>query len=152
LWGAVSAAELRYTPVANRIHPQHKMTELQRTNDVLSQGAPTPLRQSMQLRLDGRSIDVETQSMPRVDGAAPTVLLSFQDISACKKMEATLRETEDRFRLLTHLTSDWYWEQDGQYRLIVISGAATAGTELLEILTPVWANPKKIRRMLFFSP
>jgi diguanylate cyclase (GGDEF)-like protein/PAS domain S-box-containing protein len=130
LWGAASAAELRYTPIANRIHPQHQAAEMQRVQDVLSQGASVPLRQSMHLRLDGRSIDVENQSMPIVYGAAPAVLLSFQDISARKLIETSLRESEDRFRALTQLSSDWYWEQDEQYRFVVISGTVTPGTGL----------------------
>ncbi len=33
-----------------------------------------------------------------------------------------LRESEARFRSLTHLSSDWYWEQDAQYRFTRIEG------------------------------
>jgi diguanylate cyclase (GGDEF)-like protein/PAS domain S-box-containing protein len=33
-----------------------------------------------------------------------------------------LRESEERFRSLTELSADWYWEQDAQFRFTVISG------------------------------
>ena len=39
--------------------------------------------------------------------------------------EGVLRESEERFRSLTALSSDWYWEQDDQYRFIASSGNAT---------------------------
>jgi diguanylate cyclase (GGDEF)-like protein/PAS domain S-box-containing protein len=33
-----------------------------------------------------------------------------------KKAEEVLRESEERFRALTNLSSDWYWEQDAEFR------------------------------------
>ena len=44
--------------------------------------------------------------------------------------ETTLRDSEDRFRILTQLSSDWYWEQDEQHRFVMLSGAVTASTGL----------------------
>ncbi len=35
---------------------------------------------------------------------------------------AALRESEARFRSLVHLSSDWYWEQDAEYRFTRIEG------------------------------
>jgi diguanylate cyclase (GGDEF)-like protein/PAS domain S-box-containing protein len=35
-----------------------------------------------------------------------------------KRAEAVLRESEARFRSLTSLSSDWYWEQDEEYRFV----------------------------------
>jgi PAS domain S-box-containing protein len=35
-----------------------------------------------------------------------------------KHAEAVLRESEARFRSLTSLSSDWYWEQDAEYRFV----------------------------------
>ncbi len=34
-----------------------------------------------------------------------------------------LRESEERFRALTELSSDWYWEQDEQFRFVRMSNA-----------------------------
>ncbi len=45
-----------------------------------------------------------------------------QDITARKKVEQTLRESEERFRTLTQLSSDWFWEQDEHFRFQQVSG------------------------------
>ena len=36
--------------------------------------------------------------------------------------ERAVRESEQRFRSLTHLSSDWYWEQDAEYRFTRVEG------------------------------
>ncbi|HZM44564.1 MAG TPA: GAF domain-containing protein [Burkholderiales bacterium] len=38
-----------------------------------------------------------------------------------KDAQAVLRESEERFRSLTTLSSDWYWEQDAEYRFVDMS-------------------------------
>ena len=40
---------------------------------------------------------------------------------ARKQAESELRSSEERFRGLTALSSDWYWEQDDQFRLTFMS-------------------------------
>jgi PAS domain S-box-containing protein len=39
-----------------------------------------------------------------------------------KQAESVLRESEERFRRLTELSSDWYWEQDPQFRFTRFDG------------------------------
>ena len=43
------------------------------------------------------------------------------DITDRKRVEQALAESEGRFRGLTRLSSDWYWEQDAQYRFTYVS-------------------------------
>jgi diguanylate cyclase (GGDEF)-like protein/PAS domain S-box-containing protein len=38
--------------------------------------------------------------------------------------EAALRQSEERFRVLTELSSDWSWEQDAELRFVSVSGTA----------------------------
>src|SRR5713101_3691601 len=38
-----------------------------------------------------------------------------------KQAEEVLRESEERFRNLTELSSDWYWEQDENFRFTMVS-------------------------------
>jgi PAS domain-containing protein len=41
--------------------------------------------------------------------------------------EESLRESATRFRRLTELSSDWYWEQDSQFRFTKVVGVGIAG-------------------------
>ena len=43
-------------------------------------------------------------------------------------LDETLRESESRFRHLTELSSDWYWEQDQNFRFTFQSGALQGST------------------------
>lgn len=59
----------------------------------------------------------------RFAGGRPTrVVVSHENITAGKQAERRLRESEERFRSLTELSVDWYWEQDEQYRFTRLSG------------------------------
>jgi diguanylate cyclase (GGDEF)-like protein/PAS domain S-box-containing protein len=53
-----------------------------------------------------------------------------RDITAEKRSERALRESEARFRALTALSSDWYWEQDDQFRFIYFSPTAVDHAKL----------------------
>ena len=130
LWGAVSADELVGTPIEARFHPLFRASALERIRAIIENGIHASLRQSRFLKLDGRAIDVETQGMPIQYRGEAAIQISFQDISARMQAENTLRESEARFRTLTQLSSDWYWEQDENFRFIMLSGQVAGSTGL----------------------
>jgi PAS domain S-box-containing protein len=68
-------------------------------------------------RQDGKWLQVTDQRLP--DGG----MISFAlDITARKQAEKALRQSEARFRSLTALSSDWYWEQDAELRFVSTTG------------------------------
>ena len=52
------------------------------------------------------------------------------DITQRKLAEEELRNSEARFRALTELSSDWYWEQDELFRLTRLEGTPEAFSHL----------------------
>jgi PAS domain S-box-containing protein len=52
---------------------------------------------------------------------AHRILGACADITDRRAAETRLRESEERFRALTQLSSDWYWEQDEELRFIDVS-------------------------------
>jgi diguanylate cyclase (GGDEF)-like protein/PAS domain S-box-containing protein len=52
----------------------------------------------------------------------PLIVAISRDIGARLQAERALRESEARFRSLTELSSDWYWEQDAALRFIATAG------------------------------
>jgi diguanylate cyclase (GGDEF)-like protein len=45
-----------------------------------------------------------------------------QDVASRKRTEEALQESEHRFKRLLALSSDWYWEQDAEFRFTSITG------------------------------
>ena len=57
----------------------------------------------------------------REDGSVEALEGLITDVSEVRRTEQALRESEARFRSLTALSSDWYWEQDAAYRFTLVS-------------------------------
>ena len=58
---------------------------------------------------------------------------SITDISDYKASQAVLRESEARFRALTELSSDWYWEQNEDFSFVRLEGLAGQTGELFSV-------------------
>ncbi len=78
------------------------------------------------LRRDGSTVWVDlTVALARDTQGRPLHEISIiEDITERKAADAALRESEERFRSMTGLSSDMYWEQDTQYRFTKFSGTA----------------------------
>ncbi|MDP3672777.1 MAG: EAL domain-containing protein [Telluria sp.] len=89
---------------------------------LLFTGLMTAFVQSMvqrsrrvQLLVNERTADLETSNQRLID-----------DVLARKRTELALQESEQRFRQLVAMSSDWYWEQDEHFRFLNITGGLGA--------------------------
>ena len=79
---------------------------------------------------DGRTLEVRTCQLP--DGA---LVRTFADVSDYVRVESDLRESEMRFRSLSDLSSDWYWEHDAEGRFVQMAGdVGTKGIPISSVL------------------
>jgi PAS domain S-box-containing protein len=58
-----------------------------------------------------------------IEGEA-CAIWTWRDVSEQKQAQSRLRESEARFRALTELSADWYWEQDEHFRFVWNDGEA----------------------------
>ena len=118
--GASSAQQLLGRPFMDFVHPDFHAEVAERARRMLEQGALLDAMELQYIRLDGSLIEVQAQGTAISFEGRPAVQVSIVDISQRKRTERILRENEARFRALTQLSSDWYWEQDAQFRFVSV--------------------------------
>ncbi len=95
---------------------------MERARALVEEGTVQPMVELRYVRLDGTVIDVQTQSIPVEVQGRRAIQVSVMDITERKRIERSLRDNEERYRALTELSSDWYWEQDDQFRFVRVDG------------------------------
>ncbi|MGK2897706.1 MAG: putative bifunctional diguanylate cyclase/phosphodiesterase [Burkholderiaceae bacterium] len=73
-------------------------------------------------RPDGSVIDI--RGIPVPGGGFVTI---YTDVTERARAERALRDSEARFRSLTALSSDFFWEQDASFRYCRLEGSQAAG-------------------------
>ncbi len=71
---------------------------------------------------DGSLLPIESTRRVHRSGERWIIVAVSRDVRERLLAEAALRESEARFRSLTELSSDWYWEQDAQFRFTQLTG------------------------------
>ena len=124
-----------YAPIANLLTPGRPLEEILRAwYAVVREELTPPLTEDeyvtrtierhrcatgveLELQSRHRWITVAEHRMP--DGG---IVALRRDITHLKILEAELRDSEARFRALTEMSADWYWEQDSQFRFTRFEG------------------------------
>ena len=73
--------------------------------------------QYLRRTLSGRVLEV--RSRPQPGGGW---VRTFNDVTPYVDTQEALRQSEERWRHLSMLSSDWYWEQDADFRFVRIDG------------------------------
>jgi len=110
--------------------------------DLIGQDAMQDFPDRIALTRHRGAIHVHMRKVPLKDdsGAVTHILVVAEDITASQAAAARFRHSEMRFRSLTQLSSDWYWELDEQFRFTLLSGGGTG-----EIKTTIAGSLGKTR-------
>jgi diguanylate cyclase (GGDEF)-like protein/PAS domain S-box-containing protein len=107
--------------------------ELERMYDeFIADPSHTHGMQSYYRRKDGTAFAFESTRHVMRSGDTYIIAAISRDITPRIAAEEALRDSEERFRSLTALSSDMYWEQDDQFRFTSMSGM---GSERVNVKT-----------------
>ncbi|MBI5178400.1 MAG: PAS domain S-box protein [Nitrospinae bacterium] len=98
--GARSPENMVGRNVLDFVHPEFRDTVRQRMIFIESTGQPVASMEQKHITLDGRTLETEVSSTPVIFKGKPAVQSILRDVSARKRAEAALRESEERFRRL----------------------------------------------------
>ncbi len=127
-----SEAEVLARSVQQITHPDDLAEDIRLASDALTGKIETYHREKRLIHKSGRIVWVFlTCSLVRDSNRKPLHFITqIQNISDLKQKEQILRLSEERFRSLTALSSDWFWEQDENYRFSMVSSDAAQGARI----------------------
>ena len=119
-----SEAEMRSRDLMDITHADDIEWDVVEKRRALAGEIETYQREKRYVHKSGRIIwGYLTCSLVRDSDRRPIHFISqIQDITERKQSERILMESEERFRALTELSSDWFWEQDENFRFVLMSG------------------------------
>jgi PAS domain S-box-containing protein len=124
-----SHAQMLALTIRDVSHPDDVGIDLEQRALCLAGRKETYRHEKRYLHSDGSVVwaDLTCTLVRDSDGSPLHFISQVQDITERKLAEQALRRSEERFRSLTMLSSDWYWEQDDQCRFTAFCGTKQAG-------------------------
>jgi diguanylate cyclase (GGDEF)-like protein/PAS domain S-box-containing protein len=102
----------------NRQTPEMAAVVFSAFNEVYRTGVSKSGQSWQYLHKDGSVIDVEgSVLLVKDEHGKPTGFRGIlRNVTERRKIDQALRDSESRFRAMTNLSSDWYWEWDTEHR------------------------------------
>jgi len=124
-----SHAEMMARDTRHITHPEDVEEDFRQRELCLSGVKQLYQREKRYLHRDGRIVwgHLTCTLVRDVQGRPLHFISQVQDITERMFAEHALKRSEERFRSLTMLSSDWYWEQDAEFRFAAFSGSQQAG-------------------------
>ncbi len=119
-----SEAELLQKTFRDITHPDDMESAENFRQRILSGQAANQTHDKRYVRKDGTPIWVHLViTVVQDDSGAPRCCATLvQDITDNVQAQEALQESEYRFRRMVEMSTDWYWEQDAQFRFIAFPG------------------------------
>ena len=133
--------------VLELIAPQSREAVRERIKRLYETQQTVALTEVEYLRADGTPFQAEVTGASFTQAGRPAAQVVVRDVTERKKAELALLESEARFRSLTELSSDWYWEQDAELRMSFHSKgfARSSGTTSEKLLGKRrWEEPNRL--------
>ena len=152
LMGASRAEEIVNTPFLDIVHPDYRPNNIEGLRQQLKEGTVVPVAVEKFIRLDGTAIDVEVTTAPihYLDSTASLVI--FRDITKRKVAEASLKESEAKYRNVVELASDGITIiKDGIIKFANPRVSDMAGLSIPEIIGTPFMNyvfPEELPKVL----
>ena len=122
MFRAGSAEQLIGREVLDLIAPGSRELVRQRIRQLYETPQSVPLTEVEYVRLDGTQFSAEVTAVSFSYSGRPAAQVVARDITSRNAAERALRESEQRFRALMELSSDWFWEQDTELRFVGTEG------------------------------
>ena len=121
LFRALRPDQLLGRDVLELIAPESREAVRERIRRLYESAQSVRLTEVEYLRCDGTLFRGEASAVSFTFDVRPAVQEVARDVTERKNAELALRRSEERFRSLTELSSDWYWEQDEALRFTYVS-------------------------------
>jgi diguanylate cyclase (GGDEF)-like protein/PAS domain S-box-containing protein len=117
--GTPFEAFIRFNAERGDYGPGNADDQVQRRIDMAREFLPHCFERE---RPDGQVLEI--RGTPMAEGGFVTI---YTDVTKRAQAERALRESEARYRSLTELSSDWFWEQDRQQHFTRLEGQHSNG-------------------------